>query len=200
MNKKLINIAVLEQSQIIFEGLSNIFSKTDQYFKLFRIESFDELQNLIGKEKIDVVIINPYLIQNREKEFSTTKKSKPEICWAAFVYTFFNQQQLSLFEKIIHITDKPDDILRSIKNIGDTNSQAQPNNDHEQLTDREMEVLKLLVAGMSNKEIADKLFISVHTVVSHRKNISQKTGIKSQSGLTIYAISNKIINIENFSN
>jgi DNA-binding CsgD family transcriptional regulator len=62
-----------------------------------------------------------------------------------------------------------------------------------------LEVLKLVVAGMQNKEIADKLFISVHTVVSHRKNISQKTGIKSQAGLTIYAISNKVIDIVDFS-
>jgi len=54
------------------------------------------------------------------------------------------------------------------------------------------------VKGFSNKEVADNLNISIHTVISHRKNISQKTGIKSQSGLTIYAISNKIILIEDF--
>jgi DNA-binding CsgD family transcriptional regulator len=59
-------------------------------------------------------------------------------------------------------------------------------------------VLKLLVQGSSNKEIADKLNISIHTVVSHRKNIIQKTGIKSQAGLTIYAISNKIISLDSF--
>jgi DNA-binding CsgD family transcriptional regulator len=49
---------------------------------------------------------------------------------------------------------------------------------------------------MLNKEIADQLHISVHTVVRHRKNITQKTGIRSQSGLTIYAISKKIIHLE----
>ena len=56
-------------------------------------------------------------------------------------------------------------------------------------------MLRLLVQGNMNKEIADKLNISVHTVISHRKNITQKTGIKTQSGLTIYALSNKIINL-----
>ncbi|MBK8882774.1 MAG: helix-turn-helix transcriptional regulator [Bacteroidales bacterium] len=65
------------------------------------------------------------------------------------------------------------------------------------LSERETEVLKLLSKGLSNKEIADSLNISIHTVISHRKNLTQKTGIKSQSGLTIYALSNNIISLEN---
>jgi DNA-binding NarL/FixJ family response regulator len=69
----------------------------------------------------------------------------------------------------------------------------------EQITERETDVLKLLVKGLSNKEIADKLNISIHTVISHRKNIIQKTGIKSQAGLTIYAISNKIVSLDSVS-
>lgn len=62
-----------------------------------------------------------------------------------------------------------------------------------ELTIREREVLKLVGTGFSNKEIADALFISTHTVISHRKNITEKLGIKSISGLTIYAVLNKII-------
>ncbi len=63
----------------------------------------------------------------------------------------------------------------------------------EELTVREKEVLKLVAAGFPNKLIADKLFISVHTVISHRKNITEKLGIKSISGLTVYAIINHLI-------
>ena len=199
MNKQLINIAVLEPSQIIHEGLSNIFLKSGQYFKLFRIESLNEIGNLYEKEKLDVVIINPSQIQNKDKEFIAIKRGKPEICWVALVYTFFNQQLLSLFDKIIHITDTPESIVDLINKLNDSNTTHSSGVGQEQLSDREIEVLKLIVAGLSNKEIADKLFISIHTVISHRKNISQKTGIKSQSGLTIYAISNKIIQIEDFS-
>ena len=66
------------------------------------------------------------------------------------------------------------------------------------LSEREIDVLKLLVAGNANKEIADKLNISTHTVISHRKNISQKTGIKSVSGLTIYAVVKNIITIDSY--
>ena len=58
------------------------------------------------------------------------------------------------------------------------------------LSPREIEVLKLITKGLINKEIADKLNISLTTVISHRKNIMEKLGIKSVSGLTIYAIMN----------
>ncbi len=66
----------------------------------------------------------------------------------------------------------------------------------EELSEREKEVLVELVHGLSNKEIADKLFISVHTVISHRKNITRKLNIHSTSGLTIYAIVNNLVDIE----
>jgi DNA-binding CsgD family transcriptional regulator len=61
------------------------------------------------------------------------------------------------------------------------------------LTLREKEVLTLVAMGFSNKEIADNLFISIHTVITHRKNITAKLGIKSISGLTVYAIINRLI-------
>jgi len=62
-----------------------------------------------------------------------------------------------------------------------------------ELTDRETEVVKLVALGKTNKEIADELSISFHTVISHRKNITEKLGIKTISGLTVYAILNKLI-------
>ena len=66
----------------------------------------------------------------------------------------------------------------------------------EELSEREKEVLVQLVNGLSNKEIADKLFISTHTVISHRKNITRKLNIHSLAGLTIYAIVNKLVTID----
>lgn len=72
-----------------------------------------------------------------------------------------------------------------------------PLSEKSQLSERETDVLRLLLEGLSNKEVADKLFLSTHTVISHRKNITAKTGIKSLAGLTIYAITNGIIRLDN---
>lgn len=66
----------------------------------------------------------------------------------------------------------------------------------ETLSDREKEVLVEIVNGLSNKAIAEKLFISVHTVVTHRKNISRKLNIHSAAGLTIYAIANNLVDLK----
>ena len=64
------------------------------------------------------------------------------------------------------------------------------------LSDREREVIRLVAMGLSNKEIAEKMFIAVNTVMTHRRNISRKLDIHATAGLTIYAIVNGIINVE----
>lgn len=63
------------------------------------------------------------------------------------------------------------------------------------LSDRERDVIVSLVQGMSNKEIADHLFISINTVITHRRNIARKLQIHSPAGLTIYAIINGLVDI-----
>ena len=64
------------------------------------------------------------------------------------------------------------------------------------LTDREKTIVRFVSMGYTNKQIAGKLFLSTHTVLTHRKNIIHKLGIKSVSGLTVYAIVNNIITID----
>lgn len=63
------------------------------------------------------------------------------------------------------------------------------------LSNREIEVLSLIVQGMINKEIAEKLNISLTTVITHRKNIMDKLGMKSVSALTIYAVMHGYVDI-----
>lgn len=67
-----------------------------------------------------------------------------------------------------------------------------------ELTRREQQVLTALARGLSNKEIADKLHISIHTVISHRKNVMRKTGFKTVQGLTFFALHNGLISQDDF--
>ncbi len=64
---------------------------------------------------------------------------------------------------------------------------------NKELSSREIDVLQLIVKGITNREIADKLNISLNTVLTHRKNITAKLGIKTVSGLTFYAIMNGLV-------
>lgn len=65
-----------------------------------------------------------------------------------------------------------------------------------ELSQREVTIVRLVSKGLTNKQIAGELFLSPHTVSTHRKNITRKLGIKSVSGLTVYAIVNNIITME----
>ena len=66
--------------------------------------------------------------------------------------------------------------------------------DASDLTKRERDILVLVAKGLMSKEIAEQLNISIHTVISHRKNITKKTGIKSVAGLAVYAMLNNLMN------
>ena len=76
---------------------------------------------------------------------------------------------------------------------GSKHLQTEAKEEIHDLSAREIEVLILITKGLINKEIAEKLNISLTTVISHRKNITEKLGIKSVSGLTIYAVMNGYI-------
>lgn len=97
-------------------------------------------------------------------------------------------------DRIIDVFLPEEKILESLssvfygkKDLSDVNGGS------EDLSAREIEVLVLVTKGLINKEIAEKLNISLTTVISHRKNITEKLGIKSVSGLTIYAVMNGYI-------
>ena len=87
---------------------------------------------------------------------------------------------------------KQSDVTR---NISDMVFKAGTGQNSEALSDREKDVIIALVQGMSNKEIADHLCISVNTVITHRRNIARKLQIHSPAGLTIYAIVNGLVDI-----
>ena len=197
MFKKSIHIIIIEPSPIICEGLSSILSNPEGIFDVQRINTLEDLTNYAHHKEIDIIIINPALVQNNSKVFNNFKNNLPDTRWIGIVYSFFESKLLSLFDGIINVYDTPElinNLMRSVVNKGE-NEQTTT---QEKLSDREIEVLKLLALGNQNKEIADKLNISTYTVISHRKNISQKTGIKSVSGLTIYAVVKNIMTLEDF--
>jgi len=102
---------------------------------------------------------------------------------------------MSQFDEVIMIGDNASKVVKKLEQVLTKPAQGKVVN-NQQLSQREIDVLKLLVKGHNTKEISETLFISTHTVVSHRKNISQKLGIKSLAGLTVYAIINEFIQMD----
>lgn len=195
MNK--INIIIAEPFPVIYEGLYHILSSSKYNYSLFKSTNLNDIQHIQNGTPIDIVLMNPVLVQNNTEAFSKLKSAMDQTKWIGLVYTYFTPQLLSMFNGVIQISEPSNVIISTIQKyiVSEQLSDTSP---QQFLSERELDVLKLLVTGNSNKEIADKLFISAHTVISHRKNISLKTGIKSLSGLTIYAVIQNIISIENF--
>lgn len=191
-----LNITILEPSLIICRGLAAILADAGLQHKTLFAESLRKLDESALKHPPDVVLANPVLIQNQVKEFQAMKKKLPDTYWISINYTLTDSKILALYDNHIYINDAREKIINSVQKLLSPDFQAKSS--QEVLSEREKEVLRLLVAGKANKEIADVLYISTHTVITHRKNISQKTGIKSLSGLTIYAVLKEIVSMSDY--
>lgn len=194
MDKSRKNIVVIEPSKIIYEGLSAIILRSEYNFSFFHLENLNEINTLALKHEITVVLINPGLIQNQLNKFAQIKKHHTDIHWIGIIYSYFDHSILKIFDDTIQITDTTSLIIQKI-NRSSKNAPS-PNHGNEHLSERETDVLQWLAKGHSNKEIAEKLNISIYTVNTHRKNIMDKTGIRSMAGLTIYAASKGIISFD----
>jgi DNA-binding NarL/FixJ family response regulator len=194
---KPVNIIVGETSQVIVEGLSGILARSGMPVHILHAGCLMDTEKFILSNKKSIVIITPSFIQNNIKPFNALRVDYPETKWIAFVYAFYDPHLMSLFDAIINISDPPDTIIGLIKKTISSGTNTETGRTEEILSERETGVLQLLATGLANKEIADRLNISINTVISHRKNISQKTGIKSISGLTIYAVVKKLITLDN---
>ena len=145
-----------------------------------------------------VLIVEPDLISN-PKQITVEKIYKNYIHskLISLSYTEIPLEISCYFDENLYFEDSEDtvmDKLRCAYNLCDENPGKSTGNSI--LTEREIEVLKAVALGHSNKEISSALSISTHTVITHRKNITSKLGIKSIAGLTIYAVLNNIISSE----
>ncbi len=194
MDKCRRSIVVLEPSRILYEGLYTSISKSEFDYAFFYVDSLVELETLMLKRDISIVLINPGIVQNRFKEFTNLKKEYPGTRWIGIVYAYYDNSILNPLDNQFPITEDVSRLIRIINEICNNKTSDKLNDEH--LTERETDVLRWLAKGLSNKEIAGKINVSIHTVNTHRKNIMVKTDIRSLAGLTVYAVTKGIISLE----
>lgn len=106
-----------------------------------------------------------------------------------------NKMDINFHKYLIFPVDDEETIVAKLEDFFASTQIGATVTANDVLSARETDILKEVALGYSNKEIADRLFISINTVITHRKNITDKLGIKTISGLTVYALMNNLINV-----
>ena len=184
------NIIILHSIPVIRSGLYQILYE-EFGANTFMFGTHEQLENYRFSENILFFIEEDYYYRHKHEIIMTAKTAQ----WKKVILIKMLPGKNFMEEYIfgsVNFNDSENQILTIAKDCISKKSQQTEAINHN-LSDREKEILKNIACGLSNKEIADRLFISVHTVISHRKNITQKLGIKSISGLAIYAVINNIV-------
>lgn len=189
-----INIAVAEASMIIRTGLISVLRHLPDYnVETLEIASMEGLQLCMESHKPDILIVNPMFDGWFNVEEIRRQYDAHDVKFMSLVSTVADANMLKDYDESINLFDDIDSLsakLSGLINVGDDED-----GDADALSQREKEILGYVVKGMTNKEIAEKLYISVHTVITHRRNITRKLQVHSAAGLTIYAIVNKLVDI-----
>lgn len=193
-NNEVIRIAIAETSVIIRGGLTAALKRLSNV-KVQPIEllSVEALNDCVRTQYPDMLIVNPAFGDYFDVGKFRDETSGKRIRVIALVTSFVDASLLSKYDESISIFDDLEILSKKIAGLLNMVSEEEETDSQDALSQREREIVICVVKGMTNKEIAEKLFLSIHTVITHRRNISKKLQIHSVAGLTIYAIVNKLV-------
>ncbi|MBQ2367273.1 MAG: response regulator transcription factor [Bacteroidaceae bacterium] len=186
-------ILLIEPSEIVAAGMEAIIEKSSEFRLTSTLPNLNYYKN--RPDAFDIVIINPAVIDYNERFDirSIFSSEQHDTVVVALTYTSYDENVLRQYDECIGIYDSAARIFQKLNNA--LKERKESKSELYELSTRERDILVAVAKGKTNKEIADEFNISIYTVISHRRNISRKLGINSISGLTVYAIMNKLIDI-----
>ena len=191
-----LHVLVAEPLPLVREGLLAMLEHiTSVHIHPVSVNNRQSLDSLLAVRQIDLLLVSSHF--DGAFDFQQFRQQHPQIPCAAIVTDLVTLAKTDKSLPYLTITTSSDQLTLLIEQLVREKSAtpALPADERDVLSVREREILVLLAQGLSNKEIADRLFLSVYTVMTHRRNICQKLNIHSVSGLTIYAIANKLMEL-----
>lgn len=188
-------IVLIEPSEIVAAGIAAIIDRNPEFAVVKTLSNINYF-NATGYD-VDIVIVNPAVIDYNDRLDIRSCLNATNVAIVALTHSNYEEIVLRQYNECIGIYDNYARIIQKLKNAMEESSQS-PKSDLNELSGRERDILAAVAKGLTNKEIADEFNISVYTVISHRRNISQKLGINSIPGLTVYAIMNKLVDMSDF--
>lgn len=189
---------VVVDSYLVRQGILSVLNRIHGVAILHEFQDIRSLKDFLPRHSIDYILINQSLFDESSDIFATNPVLLEKVI-------LLKDGQADPVKPLrpqdpaynsIYLSDDKDSIVRTITSLVIKEDQANPGAPDAVLSPRESTIVRLISMGLTNRQIADKLFLSAHTVMTHRKNISNKLEIKSVSGLTVYAIVNNLITIE----
>lgn len=215
ISKDILHIAVAESSVIIRNGISATLEKlTSVKVHIVEVSSMEALYECMEAHSPDILVVNPMFCGSFSLD--QMKRAYPTVKYVALAFSGEDNGNLAGYDATLSIFETFGPIEKIFEDLSENGNDsdassvgkyaagtqgvpAEPMRGEmypDMLSQREREIVVFVVKGLTNKEIADKLFLSVHTVITHRKNISRKLQIHSAAGLTIYAIANKLVELK----
>ncbi len=182
---KNIKILVNISSYLLKKAVLSLLYENFSFLEVVTVDVQDEpILDIFLKEKPEMIITDDFVIENLAKDI-----------YLLGVNT--NTENTSAFNDVINVNDSQSTLIYKIQTgLNSVNRFSKTDTETQELSDREKDILKEIAHGLTNQEIAEKLFLSIHTVTTHRKNITAKLGIKTISGLTLYALLNGLVNLD----
>lgn len=183
-------ILVVTPSSVLSKGLEGVLAERGEFDVA---EVLSDLSRVSGTllRNMDVVVLDPQVLDYSDRQ--NVRALLPECGGVVALRTVLADDELyRQFDDTIGLYDSPVTMVHKLRKAAGAQKETQAA-DSSELSAREKEILVCVAQGMLNKEIADRFNLSVYTVISHRKNITRKTGIKTVAGLTVYALLNNLI-------
>lgn len=192
-----LKILILEPSAIIRSGMEQLLKRMTGFrIQIVEVSGVESLSDAIRINKPDVLIVNPVVIGGLNLSNLKEESGSLSLKCIALIYATFDPVRLRMFDEQINIYDGVEEIRHKLERLNTEEVVSMEDSEEQQmLSAREKEIVVCVVKGMTNREIATSLFLSTHTVITHRRNIARKLQIHSASGLTIYAIVNKLVEL-----
>ncbi len=187
-------VFLIMPSQVMVRGIEGVFRDMGEFTVAGAATFLTPREETILKNiSADAVIVDPAVFPHSAR--SNIKHHIAEytdVPVIAFPSIFIDEETARQYDAVLSLYDSPADIIHKLrKAVSSSKDNSLSNGD--ELSAREKDILICVAKGFLNKEIADMFNISIHTVISHRRNITRKTGIKTVAGLTVYAILNNLI-------
>ena len=194
------SVLVIEPNEILACGLVQLLRQNTSLQVTRASHKGEKLLEQIRNLAPDLLVASPLLLGN---PLLSQVADMPGVRTIAVVASCAHAEYIRGYDETFSVNKPFRELLEAIKRVenplfpGAASAKEDPADeaDH-QLSPREQEVVAGVARGLSNKEIGARMQISVHTVITHRRNIAKKLQIHSASGLTIYALANNLVSWE----